>query len=96
MKKSELQQIIREEIANALTEAAKYDTLAVLSDFKRYNNNEIQSIDDLVIRTIKNLGYKPTANNIKQAESHLSASMTSNDKLPIDATLVRELMKILR
>jgi hypothetical protein len=95
MKKSELRQIIKEEISKTLSEAQKYDILAVLKSIREFNRGNID-VEELVLSSVKNLGYKPTPENLDNAEDHFIASMDSNDKLPEDKVLVKELYQILK
>jgi len=94
MKKSELKQIIREEVRKTLHEVNKYDIMAVVSDIKRFNRNEFD-MSDLVSRTLVNLEFKETPYNVKVIKSHFISSI-ENDKLPADATMVKELYAMLK
>ena len=96
MKKSELRQLIREEIKKTLTEATTADIMAVVSVIKRFNRNEIKEIDDLVLRTLNNLDFKATPDNIEAVTDHFEFSMDDSDKIPVDPAIVRELYTMLK
>ena len=96
MKQSELRQIIREEISKVLNEATTADIMAVVSDIRRFNRNEIKEIDDLVLRTLNNLDFKATPDNIEAVTDHFEFSMDDNDKIPVDPVVVRELYTVLK
>jgi ribosomal protein L29 len=96
MKKSELRQLIREEIKKTLTEATTADIMAVVSDIRRFNRNEIKEIDDLVLRTLKNIRFKATPDNIEVVTDHFEQSMDDNYKIPVDPVIVRELYPMLK
>lgn len=96
MKTSELKNLIREEIRKAISEAGKVDTAFVLKDIKRFNTGAID-MKTLAINTVKNLGYRTTPANVKNAMEHLSASVdTMNEKLPMDTVIVDELHTMLK
>jgi len=80
---------------NKLNEAQHLDIAAVISQIREFNRGNID-MEHLVKMTLKNLGYKPTSNNIKNTESHYLASMTSSETIPQDAQIVRELFDILK
>jgi len=77
-----------------LFEAQKYDIEAVLKDITEFNRGNI-GMETLTISTIKNLGYYVNPDSIIQVEDHFYASMSDNERLPIDRTMVRELYDIL-
>lgn len=95
MKKSELKQIIKEEIIKVVNEAQKYDILAVLKSIREFNRGNID-LQGLALSSVKNLGYKPTPENLDSAEDHFLSSMDSSDKLPEDKALVKELHQVLK
>jgi len=96
MKKSELRQLIREEISKVVNEATRADIMAVMSDIRRFNRNESEEIDDLVLRTLNNLRFEATPDNIEAVTDHFELSMDDNYKIPEDPVIVKELYPMLK
>lgn len=94
MKISELRNIIREEIS-VFKESQNYDIIAVIRSIREFNRGNI-NLDMLVKYTIKDLGFKPTLNNITNVKSHFLAIMDPTDWIPQDKTMVRELYQFLK
>lgn len=79
-----------------ITEAQKYDVIAALKDIKKYNRSAQTSEDfeDMALSIVKNLGFKPTGNNVDNVMDHLGAA-AGGDDIPEDADLVKELYPML-
>jgi len=95
MKKSELRQLIREEISKVLNEAQKYDILAVLKSIREFNRGNID-VEELVESTLNNLRFEATPDNIEAVTDHFELSMDDNYKIPVDPAIVRELYAMLK
>ena len=96
MKATEFRNLIREEVRKVMKEAGKIDTAFVLKDIKRFNTGAID-MKTLAINTVKNMGYRPTSTNVKNAMEHLAASVdTVTEKLPMDTAIVDELLTMLK
>ena len=77
-------------------EAVKYDVAAALRDIRRYNRSAQTSEDfeDMALSIVKNLGFKPTGNNVDNVMDHLGAA-AGGDDIPEDTDLVKELYPML-
>ena len=95
MKKSELRQLIREEISKVLNEAQKYDILAVLKSIREFNRGNID-VEELVESTLNNLRFEATPDNIEAVTDHFELSMDDNYKIPVDPVIVEELYTMLK
>jgi len=95
MKKSELRQLIREEISKVLNEAQKYDILAVLKSIREFNRGNID-VEELVESTLNNLRFEATPDNIEAVTDHFELSMDDNYKIPEDPVIVEELYTMLK
>lgn len=85
---------ITKRVSENLNEAQKYDIEAVLRDIREFNRGNI-GIEQLATSAIKNLGYKPTPENIDEVEDHFLMNRNDNDKIFMDSEVVRELYGIL-
>jgi hypothetical protein len=75
-------------------ESAKYDVEAAVKDIVEFNRGNMD-FAALGISIAKNLGYEPNEENVDKITDHLAASTDDNDKIPEDATMVKELFNML-
>jgi len=86
----------KEKKTEAMKEAVEYDVTAALKDIKKYNRSAQTSEDfeNMALSIIKNLGFKPTGNNVDSVMDHLGAA-AGGDDVPEDTDLVKELYPML-
>ena len=80
--------------AFSIDEAQKIDVAYAVKDLEKWNRGEIETPLDLAYSVLTNLGYQKSDQNVKNTESHLSAS-ADDGYIPVDATVIRELIPML-
>ena len=100
LKKYKLEDKFRKQLADLditktpyeMNEAQKYDIEAALRDIINYNRGKKSNADfeDMAISIVKNLGYKPTGNNVDNVMDHLGASADGSDRIPEDIDVVKD------
>jgi hypothetical protein len=79
----------------SINEAVKYDIEAAIKDIREFNRGNID-LEQLATSIVKNLGFKPTGNNVDNVMDHLGASSDDDyDRIPEDADVVKELYPLL-
>ncbi len=80
-----------------MNEAQKYDIAAAIRAIRDYNRSgkSNEEFENMAISIVKDLGFKPTGNNVDNVMDHLGASSIGADRIPEDAAIVRELYPML-
>lgn len=73
--------------------AEKYDILFALKEIQKFNRNLID-VNDLITVVAKHLLIRQTKDNLDQIKDHLMASADEDGNIPVDADLMRELLKM--
>ena len=80
-----------------LNEAVKYDIAAAIRVIRDYNRSgkSNEEFENMAISIVKDLGYKPTGNNVDNVMDHLGASTDRGGQIPEDPAMVKELYPLL-
>ena len=80
-----------------VNEAQKYDIAAAIRAIRDYNRSgkSNEEFENMAFSIVKDLGFKPTGNNVDNVMDHLGASADGEDRIPEDADVVRELYPML-
>jgi hypothetical protein len=78
----------------SINEAVKYDIEAAIKDIREFNRGNID-LEQLATSIVKNLGFKPTGNNVDNVMDHLGASTDRGGQIPEDPAMVKELYPLL-
>ena len=73
--------------------ALKYDIEFSLKEIQKFNRNLID-LNDLITAVAAHLRIPQTKNNLDQIKDHLMASTDEDGHVPVDADLMRELLKL--
>jgi hypothetical protein len=81
----------------SLNEAVKYDIAAAIRVIRDYNRSgkSNEEFENMAISIVKDLGYKPTGNNVDNVMDHLGASTDRGGRIPEDPAMVKELYPLL-
>jgi copper chaperone CopZ len=81
----------------SLNEAVKYDIAAAIRAIRDYNRSgkSNEEFENMAISIVKDLGYKPTGNNVDNVMDHLGASTDRGGQIPEDPAMVKELYPLL-
>ena len=73
--------------------ALKNDIMFALKEIQKFNRNLID-LNDLITTVAAHLSIQQTKNNLDQIKDHLMASTDEDGHIPVDADLMRELLKL--
>jgi hypothetical protein len=73
--------------------ALKNDIMFALKEIQKFNRNLID-LNDLITAVAAHLSILQTKNNLDQIKDHLMASTDEDGHIPVDADLMRELLKL--
>jgi hypothetical protein len=73
--------------------ALKNDIMFALKEIQKFNRNLID-LNDLITAVAAHLSIQQTKNNLDQIKDHLMASTDEDGHIPVDADLMRELLKL--